>query len=76
MCQVCVVKKFKFWQPRLRGTPTLVLPNFVIFHLTFILTTQFYVYSLKGLKNFNFGGLQFCGNLHSEISNFLGLVYF
>ena len=53
MCLARMVKKFEFCRPFLRGTPILVLPNFVKFYLTLKISCI----ELKRFKSLNFGEL-------------------
>ena len=57
MCLACVVRKFDFWQPCLRGTLILlaqIVSNFMFF--LYLLTVKTLCVQLEKLKSLDFGG--------------------
>ena len=64
ICQAYTSKKCEFWHPHLRGTPIVVLPNFVKFYLfTFACSEKFHQSRVSG-SVLNFGVLVWGGSLH------------
>ena len=64
MCLACTSKKCEFWHPHLRGTPIVVLPNFVKFYpFIFACCEKFYQSRVSG-SVLNFGVFVWGGSLH------------
>ena len=74
MCLAYTSNKCEFWHPHLRGTPIVVLPNFVKFYLFIFACSEKFHQSRVSGSVLNFGVLVWGGSLHFGTPKFLQIL--